>query len=84
MKFEPITLLRTRRDLINALKEEKLPRSTPWLNQFEDAGIIDFPQHGCKRNNNGFDRLYTESEIKEVVKSIKKYLHNKKQFVNKK
>lgn len=81
MTFNP-SQLKTRRDLIEALEKKGLPSSIPSLNRFEDSGIIKFPKYGLKRGMNGFDRLYTEKEIAEAVKSIEDYVKNKKQFGN--
>lgn len=82
MKFNPIQL-KTRKDLIDALKDKKLPCSIPRLNSFEESGIIKYPKFGIKRGMNGFDRAYIEKEIVNAVLSIEEYVKNKKQFGNK-
>ena len=82
MTFKP-SQLKTRKDLIEALQEKGLPCSIPRLNHFEDTKIIKFPKFGLKRGMNGFDRLYTEKEIKNAVLNIEEYVLNKKQFGNK-
>jgi len=76
-------LLKTRKDLIQALTDKKLPCSTPTLNRFEDLGIIKTPGYCLKRNNNGLERLYTEKEIEVAVASVENYLKDKKKFGNK-
>ena len=83
MKFKPAIILRTRKDLITALEQKGLPRSTPSLNQFEANGIIKFPRFGLKRGQNGFDRLYTDKEIEEIVIKISTYAESKPTFGNK-
>lgn len=81
MTFTP-ELLKTRKDLIEALEAKGLPSSIPRLNYFEDSRIINFPKYGLKRGMNGFDRLYTKAEIERAVKSVEQYVGNKKQFGN--
>jgi len=81
MTFTP-ELLKTRKDLIEALESKGLPSSIPRLNYFEDNRIIKFPKYGLKRGMNGFDRLYTEAEIARAVRSVEEYVGNKKQFGN--
>ena len=76
-KFTPLILLKSRKDLIEALKNKKLPCAIPTLNGFEKSGIIKTPQFGLKRGENGFDRLYMEEEIEETIKNITNYVNNK-------
>lgn len=82
MKFQPMVLLKTRKDLVRALikTDPKLPASIPRLNFFEDEGIIDLPKYGLKRGMNGYDRLYSEKEIEVAVASIIEYAKNKPRF----
>lgn len=80
MKFKPVVILKTRKDLIKALDEDGLPSSTPSLIRFEQSGLISFPRFGLKRGVNGFDRLYTEKEIKEAVVNIANYVKTKSSF----
>ena len=83
MKFKPAIILRTRKDLVSALAEEGLPRSTPSLLQFEAEKVIKYPRFGIKRGQNGFDRLYTDSEIAEAVQNIRMHSVNRQSFGNK-
>lgn len=83
MSFKPSIILRTRKDLVTALAEEGLPRSTPSLLQFEGNKVIKYPRFGIKRGQNGFDRLYTDTEIAEAVSSVRTHSVNRQSFGNK-
>lgn len=82
-KFTPLILLKSRRDLIEALSKKNLPCSIPSLNGFEQSGIIKTPQFGLKRGENGFDRLYMEEEIDEAVKNVMGYTKSNNKFGSK-
>lgn len=84
MKFTPQIELRSRKDLVNALKEKGLPSSIPTLLAFEALGVIKYPRRGLKRGTNGLDRLYTDLEIQESVAAIEKYTTERQtSFANK-
>lgn len=82
-KFRPGIILRTRKDLVSALAEKGLPRSTPRLNLYEAQGVIQYPRFGIKRGENGFDRLYTDQELLAAVESISKHAQGVPSFGNK-
>lgn len=63
----------TKKHLFDALKEAGLPYSYKSLLKFERLGII--PTNNASGEVSGVNnwRLYTEKEIKEIVKKIRAY-----------
>ena len=83
MRFVPSVILKTRKDLRDALKAKGLTSSTPSLNEFEYRQIIKYPKFGMKHGVNGLDRLYTEKEIDDIVKAVEKHSSTKNTFGSK-
>lgn len=60
--------IKTKQDLIKALKQAKLPHSYHTILKYERFGII--PRMSERK---GKDRFYTQDEINDIVKKVKAY-----------
>ena len=65
--------MKTKQDLLNALKEADLPSSYPTLQVYEKLGVILPPANPIVHANRT-DRIYTEEEIKINVQRLRDHL----------
>lgn len=71
-------IYKTRRKLVERLKDEGLISNRMALDMFEKAKIIPEPKNGVDFNRknhfgNGVMRIYSDTEIEDIVKIVRKH-----------
>lgn len=66
----------TKKHLLEALKKEGLPSSYKSLIKYENMGVIPTSLNVEGLGNAGNWRLYTEQDIKEIVRKVKEHKRN--------